>query len=93
MQIRTQPGVWLKTNAVVLSEVLIHRCVELVRLDGPLAVVRIDPAPDITTVVDDKFLQHHRIAIETSRENNKNPMAENAIRELEVDLPCKIPVQ
>ena len=50
---------------------MIRLCVELVPLDGPLAV-RTYPAPGSTALVDDKLLRHHRITIEIGRAKNKN---------------------
>ena len=67
-------------------------CVELVPLNGPLAVVCTDPAPGFTALVDDKLLRYHRIAIEIGRVKNKNLVTEKAIRELEDELLRKDPL-
>ena len=60
----------------------------LIHLDGPLAAIRRGPAPDFTSLVDDKLLLYHRLGIEVGRIKNmdKNPVAEKAIRELEDEL-------
>ena len=67
---------------------LIRLCVELRMLDGPLAVICTDPAPGFTSLVDDKLLLHHRIDIKIGwiKNNNKNPVVEKAISELEDEL-------
>ena len=72
---------------------MIRLCVELVPLDGPLAV-RTYPAPGSTALADDKLLRHHRITIEIGRakNKNKNPVTEQAIRELEDESLCKHPL-
>ncbi|KAK2178798.1 hypothetical protein NP493_530g01054 [Ridgeia piscesae] len=63
-------------------------CVELLPFNDPLAIVRTNAAPGFAALVDDKLLRHHRITIEIGRvkNTNKNPSAENAIRELEDEL-------
>ena len=73
---------------------MIRLCVELVPLDGPLAVERTDLAPGFTALVDDKLLRHYRITFEIGRvkNKNKNPVAEKEIRELEVELLRKDPL-
>ena len=57
-------------------------------MDGPPAVIRTDPAPGFKALVDDKFLQKHRITLELgcAKNPNKNPVAEKAILELEGEL-------
>ena len=71
-------------------------------LDGPVAVIRADPAPGFATLSNDTMLKHHRISLEIGRVKNpnKNPVAERAIQELEQELlrleplPSKVtPVQ
>ena len=61
---------------------------DVIPLEGPHAVVRSDNAPGFATLVDDKYLQDHRIQIDLGRVKNvnKNPVAEKAIQELEHEI-------
>ena len=67
---------------------LISLCVGLRPLDGPPAVIRVDPAPGFTKLKEDKTLSKHHLCIEVGRIKNvnKNPVAEKAIKELEDEL-------
>lgn len=71
-----------------LREALISLCVGLRPLDGPSAVVRVDPAPGFQGLMDDDLLKKHRIMLELGRHKNinKNPVAEKAVQELEDEL-------
>ena len=71
-----------------LRDNLIRLCIELIPLDGPNAVIRVDPAPSFQALVDDALLKKYRISIEIGRikNKNKNPVAEKANRELETEL-------
>ena len=71
-----------------LRDALIFMCLEFRPLDGPPAVIRTDCAPGFASLVNDELLKHHHIAIELGRSKNvnKNPIAERAIQELEVEL-------
>ena len=71
-----------------LREALIQMCIPLRPLDGPFAVVRTDPAPGFMALVKDELLAKHRICIEVGRvkNQNKNPVAERAVQELEREL-------
>ena len=71
-----------------LREGLIMLCSELQPMDGPLSVIRTDPAPGFVALVNDKLLSQHRITIEIGRTKNinKNPVAERAIQELEQEI-------
>jgi hypothetical protein len=71
-----------------LRDALIHLCIELRPLDGPLSVIRTDPAPGFKALVNDELLHRHRINVEVGRVKNinKNPVAEKAVRELEDEL-------
>ena len=73
---------------ITLRDNLIRLCIELRPLDGPLAVIRTDPAPGFTRLVHDDLLKHHRMCIEIGRikNPNKNPIAEKAVRECEDEL-------
>ena len=57
-------------------------------LDGPPAVIRANPASGFRSLVNDQLLQHHRIVLELGNPKNlnKNPVAENAVQELEIEL-------
>ena len=57
-------------------------------LDGPSAVVRVDPAPGFIKIINDDYLLQNNITLEVGRTKNinKNPVAEKAIRELEDEL-------
>ena len=67
-----------------LHDALTHLCVQLRPLDGPPAVVRNDPAPGFKALADDSFLKRHHITIEIG--DNKNPVAERAVQEVEREL-------
>ena len=47
-----------------LRDALIQMCIQLHPMEGPPAVIRTDPAPGFKALVDDKFLQKHRITLE-----------------------------
>jgi hypothetical protein len=71
-----------------LREALIHMTAELRPLDGPPAVIRVDPAPGFVSLVNDELLRDNRICLEIGRTKNinKNPVAERAVQELEHEL-------
>jgi hypothetical protein len=71
-----------------LRDALIQLCIEINPLDGPHAVIRTDPGPAFKALVNDQTLAKHRISIEIGRVKNvnKNPVAEKAIQELELEL-------
>ena len=54
-------------------------------LDGPCAIVRVDPASGFKTLKGDPLLKKHRIELDIGRAKNinKNPVAERAVQELE----------
>ena len=66
-----------------LRDTLLQLCMDLHPLEGPNAVIQVDPAPG--AIRDDETLDHFRISIEVGRVKNptKNPVAEKAISELE----------
>ena len=53
-----------------------------------MAIIRTDPAPGFLSIKDDTFLSQHQICLEIGRRKNpnKNPVAERAIQELELEL-------
>ena len=71
-----------------LRDTLLQLCMELHPLDRPIAVIRVDPAPGLRAIRGDKTLDHFRISIEVDHVKNpdKNPVAEEAISELENEL-------
>ena len=71
-----------------LREALACLETELHPLDGPSAVIRVDPAPGFMTLRNDETLKSLRLSLEIGRVKNpnKNPVAEKAIFELEKDL-------
>ena len=71
-----------------LRDAIIRLCVQMRPLDGPPAVVRTDPAPGFKALTDDQLLKHHRITIDLghAKNQNKNPVAERAVQELENEL-------
>ena len=71
-----------------LREALLRLVMELHPLDGPPAVIRVDPAPGFIALRDDETLGKFRIVLEIGRvkNKNKNPVAEKAIAELEDEL-------
>lgn len=73
---------------VTLRDHLIQMCAALIPLDGPLAVIRTDAVPGFVALTKDELLAKHRISIEIgNRKNqNKNPVAERAVQELEDEI-------
>ena len=64
-------------------------CVQLHPLDGPPAVVCINPGQGFKALTEDQQLKHHRIIIEVrnAKNHNKNPVAEMVVQEIENELP------
>ena len=73
---------------MTLRDALLRLIMELHPIDGPPAIVRVDPAPGFISLQDDKLLQQYRVCIEIGRVKNvnKNPVAEKAIAELEEEI-------
>ncbi|CAC5371066.1 unnamed protein product [Mytilus coruscus] len=71
-----------------LRDWLIHLLIPLKPLNGPSVVVRVDPAPGFRPLCDDSYLKKLNISIEIGRvkNQNKNPVADKAIAELEDEL-------
>ena len=57
-------------------------------LDGPRAIVSVDPAPGFASLSSNDSLKYLNVTIEVGRvkNKNKNPVAEKAVRELEEGL-------
>lgn len=68
-----------------LRDALIQLIIGLHPLDGPTAILRLDPAPGFTSMCNNGSLKHLNITIEVGRVKNKNnnPVAEKAVCELE----------
>ena len=71
-----------------LRDALVCLCLDFRPLDGPLAVIRTDPAPGFVALLNDQVLSKHRLSIELgdAKNSNKNPIAERAIREVREEL-------
>ena len=76
-----------------LRDALARLVVGLHPLDGPQAVIRVDPAPGFVSLKNTNALQHLGISIEVGRVKitNKNPVAERTVQELEEELLCQEP--
>ena len=71
-----------------LRDALTQLIIGLHPLDGPRAIIRVDPAPGFTSMSNNDSLNHLNVTIEVVRikNKNKNPVAEKAVRELEEEL-------
>ena len=80
-------------TAETLRDSLIRLCVANRPIDGPKAVVRVDPAPGFIALKEDKFLSEHNIILDIGRvkNSNKNPVAERGVEELETELLKQAP--
>jgi hypothetical protein len=67
---------------IALRDGILKLSIELCPLDGPPAIIRVDPAPGFNKLKEDSILQSHRISLEIGRikNKNKNPVAEKAVR-------------
>ena len=76
-----------------LCDALARLVVGLHPLDGPQAVIRVDPAPGFVSLKTTQALQHLGISVEVGRIKNskKNPVTERAVLELEEELLCQEP--
>ena len=76
-------GEWAET----LWEGLIRLCLPIRPIDGPKAVIRVDPAPGFLALKEDKVLAEHNISLDLGRAKNihKNRAAEGGIEELEME--------
>jgi len=74
-----------------LRSAVIETTAELISPDG--AIIRVDGAPAFQSLANDASLKHLRIKLEVGRLKNinKNPVAEKAIQELELELKKQIP--
>ena len=67
-----------------LRDALTRLVVGLHPLDGPQAVLRVEPAPGFVSLKNTSTLQHLGVSIEVGRikNMNKNPVAEKAVQQL-----------
>ena len=81
-----------------LRDYIVRLCVEFRPLDGPPAVIHVDPGPGFIALVGDPALQRLGICLEVGRikNPNKNHVAKKAVLEVEDKLlrqePCGGPV-
>ena len=71
-----------------LRDALTRLIVELHPIDGPRAIVRVDPAPSFVSLSNQDALKHLNVWLDIGRVKNvnKNPVAEKAVQELEEEL-------
>ena len=71
-----------------LRDALISKCINMRPLDGPLAVIRTNPPSCLMALDNDSVFHDHKIVLEIGRikNRNKNPAAERAVQELELEL-------
>ena len=71
-----------------LRDCLARLCMELRPLEGPPAIIRVDPAPGFVALMNDPTLLRLGIRLEIGRikNPNKNPVAEKAVSEVEDEL-------
>ena len=76
-----------------LSDALTQLTVDLHPLDGPRAIIRVDPSPRFQSMANNDSLNHLNVTIDVGRvkNKNKNRVAEKAVRELEEELIRKEP--
>lgn len=75
-------------KSITLRDSLACLCVNMKTIGGPSVVIRVDPAPGFVSLHDDQKLKEMGISLEIGRTKNpnKNPVAEHAVRELEDEL-------
>ena len=71
-----------------LWDALMQPIVGLHPLDGPRAIICVDPSPGFQYMANNDSLHHLNVTIEVGhvKNKNKNPVAEKAVRELEEEL-------
>ena len=76
-----------------LRDALTQLIVGLHPLDGPRAIIRVDPSPGFQSMANNDSLNHLNVTIDVGRvkNKNKNRVAEKAVRELEEELIRKEP--
>ena len=76
-----------------LRDALTQLIVGLHPLDGPRAIIRVDPSPGFQSMANNDSLNHLNVTIDVGRvkNKNKNRVPEKAVRELEEELIRKEP--
>ena len=71
-----------------LRDALTQLIVGLHPLDGPRAIIRVDPYPGFQSMASNDSLNHLNVTIDVGRvkNKNKNPVAKKVVRELEEEL-------
>ena len=71
-----------------LRDALTQLTIGLHPLDGPRAIIRVDPGPGFTSMSNNDSLNHLNgtIDVDPIKNKNKNPVAEKAVHELEEEL-------
>ena len=71
-----------------LRDALTRLVIGLHPLDGPRAVIHVDPAPGFLSISNNDSLKHINVSLEVGqiKNKNKNPVAEKAVQELEEEL-------
>ncbi len=72
---------------------LVSLCLDIRPMEGPMAVVRVDPGPGFIALQNDTTLSSINVQLEIGRakNENKNPVAEKAVRELEDEIARQQP--
>ncbi|CAB4039229.1 Retrovirus-related Pol poly from transposon opus, partial [Paramuricea clavata] len=80
-------------KANTLRDALAKLCSELHPMEGPPAIIRVDPAPGFVALRTDPTLKRLGLSLEIGRvkNSNKNPVAEKAIAELEEEILRQAP--
>ena len=80
-------------KANTLRDALAKLCSELHTLEGPPAIIRVDPAPGFVALRTDPTLKRLGLSLEIGRvkNTNKNRVAEKAIAELEEEILRQAP--
>ncbi|CAB4013135.1 Retrovirus-related Pol poly from transposon opus, partial [Paramuricea clavata] len=80
-------------KANTLRDALAKLCSELHPLEGPPAIIRVDPAPGFVALRTDPTLKRLGLSLEIAhvKNTNKNPVAEKAIAELEEEILRQAP--
>ena len=80
-------------KANTLRDALAKLCSELHPLEGPPAIIRVDPTPGFVALRTDPTLKRLGLSLEIGRvkNTNKNPVAEKAIVELEEEILRQAP--
>jgi len=71
-----------------LREAILQLCLPIRPMDGPDTIIRVDAAPGFQSLEGDPTLKQNQISLEIGRKKNpnKNPVAERAVSELEIEL-------